>query len=95
MIIRLYSVYDITAATFSEPFSAVNDDVAKRNFRFTMARYNDYFVRDMELYCIGDFCSESGDMRSLHRLFIDSGEKILADKESEEALSNEEKENEK
>lgn len=92
MIIRLYSIYDKAAGTFGEPFNAVNDDVAKRNFRFTMSRYNDYFVRDMELYCVGDFCIESGDVRSQHRLLIDSGEKILVDKESEEALSNEKSE---
>lgn len=95
MIIRLYSIYDKLANTFAEPFNAVNDDVAKRNFRYTMSRYNDYFVKDMELYCVGDFCVESGDMRSLYRLFIDSGVQILADRDSEEALNDEKKEIEK
>lgn len=79
---KIYSVYDVTAESFSEPFCAVADEVAKRNFRFTMTRYDDFFVKDMQLLCVGEFDTTTGFVSSVDHYSVDTGLTLLAEKEA-------------
>lgn len=84
---KLYSVYDITAGTYSEPFCAAANEVAIRNFRFTMMKYDDFFVKDMKLYCIGEFDNVTGSVDSYTSPeVIDSGSVILREKEIDKEI---------
>lgn len=86
---KLYSVYDVTAKTYSEPFAVPSDEVAQRNFRFTMTRYDDFFVKDMELRCVGEFDNITGSIVSIPLYVVDRGLTILAEKESLKETENE------
>lgn len=68
---KLYSVYDKTAKEFAQPFVAVNDDVAVRNFRDSCSRLSDLVVQDLWLYYVGYFDEKDGELVSgdLDRLF--------------------------
>lgn len=91
---KIYVVYDKIADTYSEPFCAPADAVAIRNFRFTMTKYDDFFVKDFELYLIGQFDNTTGLIESCSALaFIDSGSLILKDREIDKKTA--EVENEK
>lgn len=62
MKIGLYAMRD-NLSGFLAPFTEVNDQVAMRNFKFTMARENtvyNYQPSDFSLYKLGEFDTESG-----------------------------------
>lgn len=88
MTIKAYSVFDKTAGTFSTPFFAPNDDVAKRNFRFSLKKLDDMFVTDLELFLIGEFDIEDGFFLSgVASRIIDAGENVLSEREIEKKNS--------
>lgn len=59
---KLYSVYDETAKEFAQPFVAVNDDVAIRNFRYSCSRLSEFIVADLVLWLIGEFNEVDGSL---------------------------------
>ena len=84
MTINAYSVFDKSAGTFSTPFFAPNDEVAKRNFRYSLKKLDDMFVTDLELYSIGEFDIEDGFFLSgAASRIIDAGENVLSEREIE------------
>lgn len=88
---KMYSIYDITAHSYSIPFGAVNNSVAKRNFRYTVKALDRSIIQDLELRLIADFDSEIGELRS-ERIgvdgfsypVVDTGLQFLADIDSSE-----------
>ena len=59
MIYKLYSIRDIKANSYSEPFSAPNDEVAVRKYAYLMSK-SEMIADDTELYCVGTFDFERG-----------------------------------
>lgn len=59
MILGLYSIYDKVSGLHSEPFTSVNDNVAKRRFAQICAGSQN-MAGDLELYKLGDFDSSRG-----------------------------------
>ena len=52
----LYSIYDKVAKRFNAPFVAENDDVANRSFQLGVK--NNPYASDLDLFCLGGFCSD-------------------------------------
>lgn len=77
-----YAVFDEAAGTFATPFFAPNDEVAKRNFRFSLTKLDDMFIRDMVLRRVAEFDFESG-VFSNSFYIIDSGMDVLSERELE------------
>lgn len=77
---KLYSVYDVVSKSYSEPFCAAAGEVAKRNFRYTMKKYDDYFVEDMELHFIGEFDNMTGSLTAGPNYVVDTGVSIIEEK---------------
>lgn len=86
---KLYSVYDVVSKSYSELFCAPAGEVAKRNFRFTMTRYDDFFVKDMELHYIADFDNTTGLVVVGPITVVDSGVTILDEKKILKEAENE------
>lgn len=89
MILPAYSVFDKTAETFATPFFAPNDEVAKRNFRYSLKRLDDMFVTDLELFCVGSFDNELGhfDVHADEVYLVDTGANVLSEREIEKKNS--------
>lgn len=86
---KMYSIYDITAQSYSIPFGAVNNSVAKRNFRYTVKSLDRSIIQDLELRLIADFDSEIGELRSERNGIdgypvVDTGLQFIADMDSAE-----------
>jgi len=64
---RLYTVYDKLALTWSPPFIQENDSVAYRTFSVLLRQHPDT-ASDMELHCLGDWVPSG----SLHPLSLHS-----------------------
>lgn len=86
---KLFSVYDVTSKSYSEPFCAPAEEVAKRNFRFTMTRYDDFFVKDMVLVYIGEFDISDGVLYPSDHIVVDTGVMILEEKKVFKEIVNE------
>lgn len=87
MTINAYSVYDRTAQTYATPFFAPNDEVAMRNFRFSLKKLDDMFVKDLELYFVGYFGNEVGKLIEGNLTLVDSGDFVLQEREIEKKNS--------
>lgn len=85
--IKAYSVFDKTAGTFATPFFAPNDDVAIRNFRYSLKRLDDIFVEDLELYYVGFFNNDTGVFLNDDVFVIDTGVDVLYQREIEKKNS--------
>ena len=86
MKVNAYSVYDRTAGNYATPFFAPNDEVAKRNFRFSLKKLDDLFIADLVLYFIGDFDIESGTFGYYLQEdghIVDCGYDVLFERETE------------
>ena len=59
MIYKLYSIRDIKANSYSEPFTAPNDEVAVRKYAYLMSK-SEMIADDTELYVVGEFDYERG-----------------------------------
>lgn len=76
---KLYSVFDKKSGLYSIPFGAENDVIARRAF-FRSARADSdlaVFPEDFDLYCLGDFNTQSGALSSDLPIFVASGIEIL------------------
>ena len=88
MTIFAYSVFDKRAGTYSTPFFAPNDEVAKRNFRYSLKKLDDLFIIDLELFLIGEFDVEDGFFLSgVASHIIDAGDNVLQEREIEKKNS--------
>lgn len=90
MIIKVYSVFDKTAETYATPFFAPNDEVAKRNFRYSLKKLDDMFISDLVLFCVGAFHIGMGRLlcdTKEDKYQIDSGENVLSEREIEKKNS--------
>lgn len=87
MKINAYSVYDTAAGTFATPFFAPNDEVAKRNFRYSLKRLDDLFVLDLELHLVGAFDTETSDFDNDFGYVVDTGKNVLSEREIEKKNS--------
>lgn len=65
---KIYAIYDNVALLTSDPFLAVNDDVAKRTYSYVLSR-NPSTAKDCDLICVGEFDQVKG--------FISSTDKSL------------------
>ncbi|QIR82317.1 nonstructural protein [Chicken microvirus mg6_218] len=87
MTVNAYSIYDKAAGTFATPFFAVNDQVAKRNFRFSLNKLSDLFIADLELHLVGAFDVEDGSFDNDFGYTVDTGENVLSEREIEKKNS--------
>lgn len=87
MTINAYSVFDKAAGTFATPFFAPNDEVAKRNFRFSLKRLDDLFIADLELHLCGVFDTETSDFDNEFGRVVDTGDNVLRERELEKKNS--------
>lgn len=87
MTVSAYSVYDRTAESYATPFFAPNVSVAKRNFRYSLSKLDDVFVKDLELYCVGYFDNEVGGLIEASVTLVDSGVLVLEEREIEKKNS--------
>lgn len=59
----LFAIYDRVAGSFSEPFCCVRVELAVRRFNYVMST-TPMIAQDCELYCVGEYNSESGIIKS-------------------------------
>lgn len=50
---RMYSIYDVVAMRFNNPFVCESDEVANRSFQHSLK--DNPFASDFDLYCVGTF----------------------------------------
>ena len=63
MITKLYTIRDRKSGIYGTPFGSYNNDTAIRDFRgFCNQAQNVYLADDLELYFVGDFNSDSGEV---------------------------------
>lgn len=74
---NLYTMRDRLSGTYGSPFTSVNDASAKRDFNaFCKLPQNQYLSGDMELYKLGEFESDTGEIISYKPEYIMRGEII-------------------
>lgn len=76
MKIGIYGVRDKVAASFGAPFTAVNDDVAKRQFAFAFNDKNSILATcpgDYELHLLAYMDNETGVIEGCPDVIIDRG----------------------
>lgn len=62
---KIYAIKDTMAGTFSVPYAAENDNVAKRSFANEANNVNSkicVFAKDMDLYALGEWDVYTGDV---------------------------------
>lgn len=65
MITKLYTIRDRKSGIYGTPFGSFNHDTAIRDFQaFCNQVQNQYLADDLELYYIGSFESNTGEMKS-------------------------------
>lgn len=68
MISKVYVMRDRKAGFYGTPFFSQNDATATRDFfGFCRMPQNEYLADDLELYYVGEFDSESGEITSLRK----------------------------
>lgn len=63
---KLYGIKDTMAGTFSVPFAAENNNVAKRAFAEEANNPNSrvcVFSKDMDLYSLGEWDTKTGEIK--------------------------------
>lgn len=60
MQVCLFSLYDVLAKEWGNPFVAKNTDVAVRVVRDSFRRTPNMEIKDYQLFCMGTFDSETG-----------------------------------
>jgi len=71
--LKLFSVYDRKAGTYGQVFSLQTRGVAMRTFQTWVQDPNSFFAKfpdDFELYEIGEFDVQTGDMISIKPDFV-------------------------
>ncbi len=75
---RIYLIKDTVSKLFGNMFSAVNDEMAQRQFQYGLAQYP--FRQDTQLYYLGELDEETGDF--IHDLqFISNYKEINSNEE--------------
>lgn len=76
---KLYSVFDKKSGLYSIPFGAENDIIARRAFYRSATSSSDLsvFPEDFDLYCLGEFNTQSGALSPDFPVFVASGLEIL------------------
>lgn len=73
MILEVFTILDRCSGIFSEPFYAVNTDVAKRRFK-QICLSSSVVAPDLQLYKIGLYDSSKGIIAPLESLeFLEGG----------------------
>lgn len=63
MITKLYTIRDRKSGIYGTPFGSFNDDTAIRDFKgFCNQAQNVYLADDLELYYVGYFESDTGEV---------------------------------
>lgn len=78
----VYCMRDEVAQTFGTPVIDVNDDAARRNFRFGIENSKDirsFAPEDFALYKIGEYDDVEGVIRSSVPVLIERGVKRVSD----------------
>ena len=83
---NIYAVYDKVAESYSEPFPSASHEVAKRDFRYTVRKYDDFLIKDLVLFWVGNFDKISGELISVCPLQIDTGETYLNELKAQELI---------
>lgn len=75
MEVFLYTIYDKCSGLYSEPFTSVNDDVAKRRFKQICVN-SPTMAGDLQLYKLGEYNSSTGEILLAYPLkpeFLEGG----------------------
>lgn len=75
MLMNVYSIFDKCSGIYSEPFCAINDDVAKRRFK-QICLSSSVVAPDLQLYKLGEFESSTGELfltKNLKPVFLEGG----------------------
>lgn len=81
MIYGVYSIYDAAATVYQAPFTALNDDVAKRQFAFAFsdpASIYSHNPSDFELVYVGDYDAETAELKPSARRIVARGSDYVA-----------------
>lgn len=81
MILNLYVVRDLTTG-FNQPWCDKNDEAAIRGFSYSVNN-NDimgFKPSDFQLFCVGTFDTEEGDVKGHIPELIVRGEEVIADR---------------
>ncbi|QXP45050.1 nonstructural protein [Microvirus mar16] len=63
MITKIYTIYDRKSGIYGNPFFSQNDACAERDFKaFCAMPQNSYLAEDLELYDLGKFDSDTGEI---------------------------------
>lgn len=75
MKLGVYSMFDKVSGVFQTPVFEVSEATAARNFRFAVKRneFIGFAAADFDLYKIGEFDSESGELTSVNPITVLSG----------------------
>lgn len=77
MFVKVFTMRDRKSGMYGNPFVSHNDQTAKRDFyAFCKLPQNAYLSGDMELYSLGEFDSDSGEIKAYKPEFICGGEVI-------------------
>ncbi len=77
MLVKLYTMRDRISGMYGNPYVSHNDKTAMRDFdAFCRLPQNQYLSPDMELYSLGEFNSETGEISYEKPVFIKGGEVI-------------------
>lgn len=77
MLTNLYTMRDRKSGIYGNPFVSYNDKCAIRDFdAFCNLQQNSYLADDMELYKLGTFESDTGEIISYKPEFLKGGELI-------------------
>lgn len=83
MTVNAYSVFDKSAGTYAIPFFAPNDQVATRNFRYSLKKLDDLFALDLVLYLVGTFDIDTSHFDNAYCYVVDTGANVLSERELE------------
>lgn len=82
MKMNLYAVRDLAANVFNQPWCDLSDDTAIRGFSYQINN-NDlmgFKPSDFQLFQVGEFDTEKGDIKSMLPTLICRGDDVIADK---------------
>ena len=77
MLIKLYSIKDTKLGKYAQPFSAPNDEIAKRMLTSTIrAGGNNIadYPEDFQLYKLGQYDEDTGDLQTDNKFLANATE---------------------
>lgn len=79
MTYGVYCIRDCVSELFLQPWIERNDNTAKRVFSVSLRAQKDVKPSDFELWYLGDFCSDSGEILGVDKVLICTGSKEMCD----------------